>query len=164
MSTPYSAGDELPISLVMHTVYCPRRAWIESNGEKTDTSQMQEGQSAHKRVDDPQNIPRHTTARSHHLINTPRAHRTMRRHRTARRRFYPHHRIQSNTRTPQRIRHTSPQGAARTSENLPRRSRRNSQRMCGALHQPQQNRARRYLRRRHPHRRRIRTHYPCAHR
>lgn len=52
MSTPYSAGDELPISLVMHTVYCPRRAWIESNGEKTDTSQMQEGQSAHKRVDD----------------------------------------------------------------------------------------------------------------
>ncbi len=53
MSTPYSAGDELPISLVMHTVYCPRRAWIESNGEKTDTSQMQEGQSAHKRVDDP---------------------------------------------------------------------------------------------------------------
>ena len=37
----------------MHTVYCPRRAWIESNGEKTDTSQMQEGQSAHKRVDDP---------------------------------------------------------------------------------------------------------------
>ena len=53
MSTPYSAGDELPISLVMHTVYCPRRAWIESNGEKTDTSQMQEGQSAHRRVDDP---------------------------------------------------------------------------------------------------------------
>ena len=98
MSTPYSAGDELPISLVMHTVYCPRRAWIESNGEKTDTSQMQEGQSAHKRVDDPKTS--HTTARSHHLINTPRTHRTVRRYRTPRRRFYPHHRIQSNTRTP----------------------------------------------------------------
>ena len=53
MSTPYSAGDEIPISLVMHTVYCPRRAWLESNGEKTDTLQMQEGHSAHKHVDDP---------------------------------------------------------------------------------------------------------------
>lgn len=88
----------------------------------------------------------------------------MRRRRTPRRRFYPHHRIQSNPRTPQRIRHARPQGAACPSENLPRRSRRNRQRMRGALHQPQQNRARRHLRRRHPHRRRIRTHHPRTHR
>lgn len=33
----------LPISLVAQTVYCPRRAWLEANGEKTDTSQMQHG-------------------------------------------------------------------------------------------------------------------------
>ena len=43
----------LPISLVAQTVYCPRRAWLEANGEKTDSSQMQHGYSAHKNVDDP---------------------------------------------------------------------------------------------------------------
>lgn len=43
----------LPISLVAQTVFCPRRAWLEANGETTDTSQMQHGYSAHKNVDDP---------------------------------------------------------------------------------------------------------------
>ena len=33
-------ADPIPISLVVHTVYCPRRAWLESVGEKTDTMQM----------------------------------------------------------------------------------------------------------------------------
>lgn len=46
--------DYLPISLVAHTQFCERRAWLELNGEATDTSQMQAGHSAHARVDDPQ--------------------------------------------------------------------------------------------------------------
>ena len=44
-------ADPIPISLVVHTVYCPRRAWLESVGEKTDTMQMQAGLDAHRRVD-----------------------------------------------------------------------------------------------------------------
>lgn len=44
-------SDPIPISLVVHTVYCPRRAWLESVGEKTDTMQMQTGLDAHRRVD-----------------------------------------------------------------------------------------------------------------
>lgn len=44
--------ESLPISLVLHTVFCPRRTWLEVNGEKTDTYQMQAGHSAHRRVDD----------------------------------------------------------------------------------------------------------------
>ncbi|MEX3504815.1 CRISPR-associated endonuclease Cas1 [Corynebacterium sp. LK2510] len=44
-------GDPLPISLVCHTVFCPRRTWLEANGEKTDTYQMQAGHTAHRRVD-----------------------------------------------------------------------------------------------------------------
>lgn len=45
--------QSLPISLVCHTVFCPRRTWLEANGEKTDTYQMQAGYTAHKRVDRP---------------------------------------------------------------------------------------------------------------
>lgn len=48
-----SPEDSLPISLVCHTVFCPRRTWLEVNGEKTDTYQMQAGYTAHKRVDRP---------------------------------------------------------------------------------------------------------------
>lgn len=40
----------LSISLVAQTVYCPRRAWLEANGEKTDTSQMQHGCSDYQSV------------------------------------------------------------------------------------------------------------------
>ncbi len=54
----YSEDAVLPISLVAQTVYCERRAWLEANGEKTDTSQMQYGHSSHVGVDDP------TTSRS----------------------------------------------------------------------------------------------------
>ncbi|CAB0577779.1 CRISPR-associated exonuclease Cas4/endonuclease Cas1 fusion [Corynebacterium diphtheriae] len=43
----------LPISLVCHTQFCERRVWLEINGEKTDTSQMQSGFEAHQRVDNP---------------------------------------------------------------------------------------------------------------
>ncbi|VEG27157.1 CRISPR-associated endonuclease Cas1 [Actinomyces howellii] len=43
--------DPIPISLVIHSVYCPRRAWLESVGENTDTMQMQAGRDAHRRAD-----------------------------------------------------------------------------------------------------------------
>lgn len=48
-----SPEDTLPISLICHTVFCPRRTWLEVNGEKTDTYQVQAGYTAHKRVDRP---------------------------------------------------------------------------------------------------------------
>lgn len=49
-----SADDDfLPISLISHTQFCARRAWLELNGEESDTSQMQAGHSAHRNVDDP---------------------------------------------------------------------------------------------------------------
>lgn len=45
--------DPLPISLVAHTAFCPRRAWLEASGERTRTSQVEEGVRAHRRVDRP---------------------------------------------------------------------------------------------------------------
>lgn len=45
--------DILPLSLVAHTVFCPRRTWLEAAGEHSDKSQIQAGTSAHKRVDNP---------------------------------------------------------------------------------------------------------------
>src|SRR5690554_1289234 len=45
--------NPLPISLVSHTQFCPRRAWLEAAGERTDTYQMAVGTAAHTRVDDP---------------------------------------------------------------------------------------------------------------
>ena len=49
--TTQMVSEPIPISLVVHAVYCPRRAWLESVGEKTDTMQMQAGLDAHRRVD-----------------------------------------------------------------------------------------------------------------
>jgi CRISPR-associated protein Cas1 len=51
-ATPTS-DEPIPISLVAHTVFCPRRAWLEAVGERTDTDQMAAGARAHRRVDDP---------------------------------------------------------------------------------------------------------------
>lgn len=48
-----TASDPLPISLVAHHVFCPRRAWLEAMGETTDTYQMAVGTAAHKASDDP---------------------------------------------------------------------------------------------------------------
>jgi CRISP-associated protein Cas1 len=45
--------DPLPISLVAHHVFCPRRAWLEAMGETTDTHQMAVGTQAHRASDDP---------------------------------------------------------------------------------------------------------------
>jgi CRISP-associated protein Cas1 len=45
--------DLIPISLVAHHAFCPRRAWLEAMGETTDTHQMAVGTSAHSTSDDP---------------------------------------------------------------------------------------------------------------
>lgn len=42
--------DVVTISLVAHWLFCPRRAWLEAVGEKTDTGQMAQGVSDHDRV------------------------------------------------------------------------------------------------------------------
>ncbi|MFP5023509.1 CRISPR-associated endonuclease Cas1 [Pseudonocardia phyllosphaerae] len=48
-----SIGDPIPISLVAHHAFCPRRAWLEAMGETTDTHQMAVGIAAHRASDDP---------------------------------------------------------------------------------------------------------------
>lgn len=50
---PSSDADSIPISLVAHHVFCPRRAWLEAAGEATDTWQMAEGTAGHASADDP---------------------------------------------------------------------------------------------------------------
>lgn len=45
--------ESIPLSLVAHTAFCPRRTWLEAVGERVDSYQMQVGKAAHKRVDDP---------------------------------------------------------------------------------------------------------------
>lgn len=46
--------ESIPISLVAHHVFCPRRAWLEAMGEKTDTHQMAVGIAAHGTSDTPE--------------------------------------------------------------------------------------------------------------
>lgn len=46
------ASNPLPISLVAHHAFCPRRAWLEAMGESTDTHQMALGTAAHATSDD----------------------------------------------------------------------------------------------------------------
>lgn len=50
---PTGSQDPIPISLVAHHVFCPRRAWLEAMGETTDTVQMAIGTQAHAASDDP---------------------------------------------------------------------------------------------------------------
>lgn len=45
--------DLIPISLVAHHVFCPRRAWLEAAGEQTDSYAMTAGALAHTATDDP---------------------------------------------------------------------------------------------------------------
>ena len=47
-----SAVEPIPISLVCQWMYCPRRAWLEAAGERSDSYQMEAGFTAHKSVDD----------------------------------------------------------------------------------------------------------------
>ena len=45
--------EPVQIGLVAHYAFCPRRAWLEAAGEKTDTHQMAIGTRAHAASDDP---------------------------------------------------------------------------------------------------------------
>lgn len=45
------SDDTIPISLIAHTVFCPRRAWLEAQGEQVDSFAITAGTMAHKRVD-----------------------------------------------------------------------------------------------------------------
>ena len=52
-ATPLLADDEpIPISLVAHQAFCPRRAWLEVMGERTDTAQVATGIAEHGGTDD----------------------------------------------------------------------------------------------------------------
>ena len=46
-------SDPIQIGLVAHYAFCPRRAWLEAVGEKTDTHQVAIGLRAHAASDDP---------------------------------------------------------------------------------------------------------------
>lgn len=48
-----AAPVPVTIGLVAHYLFCPRRAWLEASGERTDTRQMAVGTAAHARTDDP---------------------------------------------------------------------------------------------------------------
>lgn len=52
MAHPGGDSRLIPISLVAHHVFCPRRAWLEAMGEKTDTHQMEVGTQSHVASDD----------------------------------------------------------------------------------------------------------------
>jgi CRISPR-associated protein Cas1 len=45
-------AEPLPISVVAHHAFCPRRAWLEVQGERTDTAQMAHGIADHSAVDE----------------------------------------------------------------------------------------------------------------
>lgn len=46
------AGEPIPVSLVVHQAFCPRRAWLEVMGERTDTAQVAAGIAEHSGTDD----------------------------------------------------------------------------------------------------------------
>ncbi len=64
MTAEGTAHDPLPISLVAHHVFCPRRAWLKAMGEKTDTRQMAVGLAEHHASDDPASSRPARSARS----------------------------------------------------------------------------------------------------
>ncbi len=45
--------EPIPISLVAHHVFCPRRAWLEAAGETSDSHQLAVGLAEHTASDDP---------------------------------------------------------------------------------------------------------------
>lgn len=69
--TILSESDPIPISLVAHTVFCPRRTWLEAVGEKVDSEAMAAGFIAHggvdRRVDDRMKARRSVEVVSHRL-------------------------------------------------------------------------------------------------
>lgn len=46
------ATAQLPVSLVAHTSFCPRRAWLESVGEQVRSFAIEMGQASHAAVDE----------------------------------------------------------------------------------------------------------------
>lgn len=44
--------DVLPISLICDFIFCPRRAWLEIQGERVESLQMERGFQDHRVVDD----------------------------------------------------------------------------------------------------------------
>ena len=68
-SADHGSQDPVPISLVAHHVFCPRRAWLEAAGERTDTYQMAVGVEAHEATDDP-STGRPTNLRSVEVLDT----------------------------------------------------------------------------------------------
>lgn len=60
-TAPTENPASLPLSLVAHHVFCPRRAWLEANGEEVTTSAaMAAGDAAHRRVHTPEESDRRT--------------------------------------------------------------------------------------------------------
>jgi len=59
--THVEPAEPIPISLVAHYAFCPRRAWLETMGERTDTYQMAVGTREHATADDP------TASRGHRV-------------------------------------------------------------------------------------------------
>lgn len=55
--------DPIPISLVAHTVFCPRRTWLEAMGETTPSIAIEHGVAVHSGVDRRSN-DRHATRQS----------------------------------------------------------------------------------------------------
>jgi len=47
-----AAADSITIGVVAHHEFCPRRAWLEVHGERTDTAQVAKGVDDHRAVDD----------------------------------------------------------------------------------------------------------------
>jgi CRISPR-associated protein Cas1 len=47
-----AAASALPISLVAHTVFCPRRVWLEASGETVESEAMTIGELVHRPSDD----------------------------------------------------------------------------------------------------------------
>ncbi len=45
--------EPIRVGLVAHHTFCPRRAWLEVHGERTDTAQVAQGVVDHAAVDDP---------------------------------------------------------------------------------------------------------------
>jgi CRISP-associated protein Cas1 len=52
VSAMLTDDDPIPISLVVHQAFCPRRAWLEVMGEQTDTAQVATGVAEHSGTDD----------------------------------------------------------------------------------------------------------------
>ncbi|MGI5951124.1 MAG: CRISPR-associated endonuclease Cas1 [Brooklawnia sp.] len=65
MTSLAQPADSIPISLVAHTVFCPRRAWLEASGEVVESAAIDFGTRAHRRVDKTSRRDAFTTSSLH---------------------------------------------------------------------------------------------------